>query len=100
MKKILLKYKDIKLLVNEDVDIQHFIDNKELIVQLHDAMNQFTTNLLNQSDDDAKKIDELKQKLAEFVMHSDVIGFPFHMKDAELYALDNNIEYEILEIND
>ena len=95
---ILIKYRDIKLLVNADSDMQLFIDNKDKIVALNEAMKAFTRDLLNQSTEDVNRIDKLKEELSEFVQMTDVIGFPFNMQDAELYALDKQIEYQVLEI--
>lgn len=96
MRKTLIKYKDIKLLVNEEMNIQHFIDNKDAIIQLNELTNQFCSDLLNQTEKNVEEINKLKQELSDFVMHSDAIGY----QDAELYALNHNIEYNILEITD
>ncbi|MBL8499570.1 MAG: hypothetical protein JNL77_03135 [Nitrosomonas sp.] len=97
---ILIKYKDIKILVNADSDVAEFIKHKDKIVALNAATTEFAENLLKQTDNDVKRIACMKKELESFVLMSDAIGFPLNNKDAELYALDKHINYDVIELSD
>lgn len=96
--KTLIKYGDLKLLVDSDCDIQAFIDNKDKIIALNEAVNSFCADLMNQTKEDQMNIDRMKNNLSDFVQLSDVTGYPFDMRDAELYAINNGIDYDVIEI--
>ncbi|MBX3629293.1 MAG: hypothetical protein KF908_05140 [Nitrosomonas sp.] len=90
----------MKLLIDNDCNVELFLKYKEQILLLNDEMIDFTKNLLNQTNEDIARIEKIKNQLSEFIQMTDVIGFPFNMKDAELYAIDHNIQYHVIEISD
>lgn len=98
MKKVLIKYKNIRLLINESAS-ELFIKNIENIEKLQILVDAFYKNILNSSHDASVEIDLLKTQLSEFVEQSGVIGTPFDSRDAYLYALDRKLDFEILELH-
>lgn len=73
----------------------YIIENKELIKNLVDAGNEIikhTSNPFSKEMDAAeKKAKELSQQSKKFKEVTGVIGWPFDMRDADLYAAQNNI---------
>lgn len=101
--KILVKYKDLKLLIDKDCSETMLFDNLKKIYELFElekAMLFDTPKIgLSQFDVREEKRKALKAELEDFKRHSDAIGCPFDMRDAELYALDRKIRYEVLELH-
>jgi hypothetical protein len=96
---VLIKYKNMSVLVDESADIEPFIANIEAIYDLDVAVKAFYKNLLNAKGEDAIKIGQMRQKLNPLRDKMKIIGAPFDTHDAQLYAVDHNIEYSILEIH-
>lgn len=96
--KILIKYKNMSVLVNDDFNIQEFSANADKIYRYFEKKSAFARNILSQNDKDINELDTLKAELWQFIVSSGAVGFPFDNKDAELYALNNDIEYQILEL--
>lgn len=99
MKMTLIKYKALKLLVNENSHSALFLDNIEKIEALDVLTKEFVSDLLNPSQLIMDEINRLKNQLASFINMSGVIGFPFDNHDAELYAYDRKINFDILELH-
>jgi hypothetical protein len=99
MNMTLIKYKELKILVDENMQSDIFTTNVQHIYRLFEAQNKLMQNMLNASDKDIRHIKQLKSELNQFIQQSKVIGYPFDNHDAELYALDRKINYTILEIH-
>ncbi|MGR2849164.1 hypothetical protein [Vibrio vulnificus] len=97
MKYVLVKYKNIKLLINEGCSSQPLIDHLSEIDDLNDKVSHFYANLMNATTEDGKKIEAEKQSLMSKIGYN-IVGVPFSNQDAELFALDRKLTYEILEL--
>ena len=96
--KNLIKFSDVKLLVDADISKELLIKNAKNICELNSLVNTLYRDALGA---DQFLLDEIKRKrneLDDFVVQSGVIGSPFDLHDAELYALDRNLEFEVLEL--
>lgn len=98
MKYVLIKYKNIKLLVNEGCDMQPLIEHIQSIESLVEKVNGFYMNLINASQEEASALEKEKQQLTSKIGYK-IIGIPFTNQDAELYALDKKLDYTELELN-
>lgn len=98
MKYTLIKYNNLKLLVNELEDAQPLIARLPEVEALAVDVKEFYSNLLNVSESETKAIEDKRKLLIEKIGYQ-IIGVPFTNHDAELYALDKKLEYEILEIH-
>lgn len=98
MSKVLIKYKKLSLLVDSEADVELFLKCKDQIIKLKEAHVAFMRNIINMDKSDSKKIEDMREGLSEFIMTSGVIGVPFDNRDAELFALSNQIEYQTLEL--
>lgn len=96
---ILLKYKDIKLLVDDNMCADVFISNIPAIEEFNAAAMAYAESALHATAEDTARIKALKKVLANFIDQSKVIGFPFDLKDAELHAIDKGIKYTELVIH-
>lgn len=98
MKYVLIKYKNIKLLVHESCDMQPLIEHIQSIESLVEKVNGFYMNLINASQEEASALEKEKQQLISKIGYK-IIGVPFTNQDAELYALDKKLDYTELELN-
>lgn len=98
MKYVLIKYKKIKLLVNEGCDMQPLIEHIRSIESLAEKVNGFYMKLINATQEDATALEKEKQQLTSKIGYK-IIGVPFTNQDAELYALDKKLDYTELELN-
>ncbi|HHC7130694.1 TPA: hypothetical protein ACN37W_004529 [Vibrio parahaemolyticus] len=98
MKYVLVKYKKLKLLINEGCHSESLIENLTEIEQLNDEFESFCQNLLTASDDYAKALEQKKQQLISKIGYR-IIGTPFTNHDAELYVLDKHIPYDVLKLH-
>lgn len=97
MKYVLIKYKKIKLLVNEGLHMQPLIDHLSEIELLNNDVTDFYKNLLYATDESSAKTTKQQQALISRIGYK-IIGVPFSNDDAELYALDKKLDYQILEL--
>lgn len=97
MKYVLVKYKSIKLLINEGCSIEPLLANIAEIDLLENKVNQFYSNLLHADQNDAATLEAEKRHLTSKIGYN-IIGVPFTNQDAELYALDKKIEYTVLQL--
>ena len=98
MKYVLIKYKNIKLLVNDGCDMQPLIEHIRSIESLAEKVNGFYMKLINATQEDASALEKEKQQLTSKIGYK-IIGVPFTNQDAELYALDKKLDYTELELN-
>lgn len=98
MKYTLVKYKNIKLLVNEGLQMQPLIDHLIEIELLADKVSIFYKNVLTATKEQGAELEKEKQSLISSIGYK-IIGVPFTNQDAELYALDRKLNYEILELH-
>ena len=98
MKYVLIKYKHIKLLINEGLEMQPLINHLSEIEALEKKVSVFYKNVMT-----AKKGEgESLQKEADAIISKigyRITGVPFTLHEAELYALDKKLDYEILELH-
>lgn len=98
---VLIKYKDLSILVDEDADTSIVIRTLPDILKLKaytDACFSDIDKMMNVNDSDVISARDLRDKLKSFVFKTGAIGYPFDLHDAELFALDRKIEYTILEL--
>lgn len=95
MKYVLVKYKNIKLLINEGLHVQPLIENLSEIELMAEKVVVFYKNMLNATKEDGKKLDQEKAALMSKIGYK-IIGVPFTNHDAELYAIDKKLDYESL----
>ena len=98
MKYVLVKYKTLKLLINEGLPMQPLIDHLNDIVELEKKVKDFYANLLNETRESGLALKKEQQALISTIGYT-IIGMPFDNKDPELYALDKRLEYEVLELH-
>lgn len=99
MNMTLIKYKYLKILVDENMQSDMFTTNAQHIYRLFEAQNKLMQNMLNATDQEIRNIKQLKSELSSFIKQSKVIGYPFDNHDAELYAIDRKVNYQILEFH-
>lgn len=97
MKYVLIKYKNIKLLVNEGCDMQPLIEHIQSIESLAEKVSSFYVNLMNATTEQSSELEKEKQKLISLIGYN-IIGVPFTNQDAELYALDKKLKYTELQL--
>lgn len=98
MKYTLIKYKDLKLLVNELDDAQPLISYLPEIEALASSVKAFYERLLDATDAEAQALETQKKALLDKIGYP-IIGVPFSNHDAELYALDKRLDYDVLELH-
>ena len=98
MKYVLIKYKGLKLLINEGLHMQPLIDNLVKIELLAERVSDFYANLMSASKSDGEALEKERQTLTSKIGYK-IIGVPFTNQDAELYALDKQLSYEVLELH-
>jgi hypothetical protein len=97
--KVLVKYKKIMFLVDENLDKDLLVKSLSNIVELHELSCKVLQDTYNASDEDLRKIESQKQELKYFIDNSKVIGFPFDTEDAQLYAKNKALDYKTLELH-
>lgn len=97
MKYVLIKYKKLNLLINEGLNSKPLIEHLEEIELLNKEVICFYKNMLNADDESSKKITKKQQTLISKIGYK-IIGVPFTNHDAELYAIDKELDYQILEL--
>lgn len=95
MKHVLVKYKNIKLLVNEGCDMQPMLEQLQSIEALTEKVNDLYINLVNATPEQFSDLEKERQQLISKIGYK-IIGVPFTNQDAELYALDKKMEYKEL----
>ena len=98
MKYTLIQYNKLKLLVNELEAPSPLISRLPEIEALAEDVKGFYSNLLTASDSDVEALESKQKALIEKIGYQ-IIGVPFTHHDAELYALDKKLAYDILEIH-
>ena len=98
MKYVLIRYKKIKLLINEKESIQPLIENLSDIEQLNKDVNGFYEKLFRLTGEQGSELELKKQNLISKIGY-EIIGVPFTNQDAELYALDRGLNYTELELH-
>lgn len=98
MKYVLIKYKGLKLLINDGLHTQPLIDNLLAIESLAEKVNDFYANLMTATKQQGEALEKEKQALTSKIGYK-IIGVPFTNHDAELYALDKKLDYEVLELH-
>lgn len=97
MKSSLIKYKNIKLLIDSGLPMAPLLENIEEIAALSNAVAEHYEDILSASASRTREIQQWRQKLISKVGYK-IVGAAFTDQEAELYALDRGIEYEILEL--
>lgn len=98
MKYVLVKYKKLKLLINEGLPMQPLIDHLQDVVELKDRQQDFYANLVGGTEDDCAAFERSRSDLVRKIGYI-IVGTPFDDRDAELYALDKGLDYSILELH-
>lgn len=98
MKMVLIKYKEMSILVDESASLELFTANIDAFYDLDIAVKELYKNLLNATKQDTDNIAIMRKNLKPFSDELKVIGTPFDNYDAELYALDRKIDYDVLEL--
>jgi len=97
MKYVLIKHKNLKLLINQGLHMQPLIDNLLELENLADRVTKLYKNVLNATDKEINNLEKQKEALTSKIGYK-IIGVPFSSHDAELYALNNKLEYTELEL--
>lgn len=98
MKYVLIKFKNLKLLVHEGIQIDSLISELKEIELLTEKVNNFYANLITATKEQGAALDKERQALTSKIGYK-IIGVPFTNQDAELYALDKKLDYEVLELH-
>lgn len=98
MKYVLIKYKNIKLLINEGVQIQPLLSHLSEIENLASRVNEFHKNILTAKKNDGALLEKEAAALISKIGYK-IIGTPLSNHDAELYALNKKLEYSELELH-
>lgn len=97
----LIKYKDVKLLITKtEGDASLLTSNIEAIEELDKRVKAFYLSQMSpDADSEVRAIEAEREKLSHVRDELGLIGVPFDNHDAELYALDRRLDYEILELH-
>lgn len=95
---VLLKDGAVKLLLRDSFDMSQYLQRRDEIAAFNTAMLDFYRNAMHATTEDVAHVKRMKQQLADFAVASGVIGSPFDTHDAELYALDRKLQYDVLEL--
>lgn len=98
MEYVLVKYQQLKILVEEDANIETLIENLQDLVALDEDVSLFYKNLLTARPEQIASL-EKRQKALIKKIGGKVIGKPFDNVDAELYALDKQLNYDVLQLH-
>lgn len=96
---VLVKYKNIKLLVEDNLDTNSLIENLKEIEILNFKFKEICENMLLQSKGDIFRFNQQKDLLLRRIGGA-VIGAPFTTHDAELYALGKGLIYTEIELQE
>ena len=96
---ILIKYNDVKILIESECDIENLCRFLPDIQDLNQRTKKFFGSLDARTDEE---VDFLKEKPKQIInnLGFNIIGTPFDLHDAELYALDRKLDYTTLELRD
>lgn len=97
MKYVLIKHKNLKLLIDEELQMQPLLVHLHEIEALADKVKEFYRNLLSASPHQIEKLEQERAILLSKIGYK-IIGVPFTAHDAELYALDKKLEYTELQL--
>lgn len=97
MKYVLIKHKDVKLLVNEGLHMQPLLCHLHEIEILAEKVNELHRNLLNATKEKAQQLEHEARELTSKIGYK-IIGVPFTNHDAELYAINKQLDFETLEL--
>ena len=97
MRYTLIKHNDLKLLINEGCDIAPLLQHLEEIISLNSEYKSFYQNILNAQASEGKALEEKARNLVSKIGYK-IIGTPFSMHDALLYALDKKLAFDELEL--
>ena len=92
---VLVKYKHIKLLINEGCDSQPLLKHLADIEALYAKVAQFYENLMTVDSAEGAQLDKEKRQLISKIGYN-ITGVPFTNQDAELYAINNKLEFNEL----
>ncbi len=97
MKYVLVKYKDIKLLINEGCSAEALIKHIAEIEELSKRLENFYLNVFNANADEVPAIEYERRQLISKIGYK-ITGEPFTNEDAELYALNEKLDYTELHL--
>jgi hypothetical protein len=98
MKYVLVKYKGMNLLIHGELQMQPLIDHLADIEVLEGKVTDFYKNIMDKSSGAAAELADEQRALISKIGYK-IIGVPFTNHDAELYALNKKIDYDILELH-
>ena len=100
MKKyVLLEYRNLKLLIDEECSLEPFLAHSNEIETLAKETKYFYAHMLKFTEDEVANIETKRRDLISKVGY-DIIGVPFSPHDAELYAQHHKLDYTVLELGD
>lgn len=100
MEMVLIKYRDLNLLVDPDSDMQDLLANVDEIQEFQRVRNRNLEGMLNISQEEWQEEKALQESLQALKEKMGIIGYPFDNHEAELFALNRKIDYEELELQD
>jgi len=77
--------------------MQPLIEHIQSIESLAKKANSFYTNIKNATYQESSTLEKEKKQLISKIGYK-IIGVPFTHQDAELYALDNKLDYADMEL--
>ncbi len=97
----LVKYNDVTLLItNADGDLSLLTSILDDIEKLDTDTKKFYKNLIAADADSIGQSLKIRANKLNYVKEAlGIIGTPFDVHDAELYAVNKGIEYEVLELH-
>lgn len=98
MKYVLIKYKNVKILVSEGVPMQPLLDHLSDIESLQDAVEELYKDMLNVTQQEIAKLETMRTDLTSKIGYK-IIGHPFTNQEAELYAYDKQLDFETIELH-
>ena len=98
MRYVLVKYQRLKLLVEDHEDISSLLPLLADIVDLESRVGAFFRDILNADHATGAALDQEAVELMEQIGYA-IGGVPFTRYDAELYALDRKLDYDVLELH-
>lgn len=98
MKYVLIKYKEMRLLINEGLDIAPLLANLHELETLNCKVIDFYKDMLTSTKEEGAALECQRTSLASKIGYK-IIGVPFTNHDAELYALDRKLDYTVFDLH-
>jgi len=97
MKYALIIKGDLKLLINEGLQMEPLLTHLDEIQALNARVLEFYANLMSATAEQGRALEAEAKSLISKIGYN-IVGVPFTTHDAEMYAVNLGLDYEIIEL--